>query len=64
MAKHTAHLLSVGEVMGSIPGPKRVIDKDVKGCTYLLLCQIHDISSLSRGEWFGPKQNQIIAMHS
>ena len=41
--------------MGSILGPKRVIDKDVEGYTYFLLCQIHDISSLSRGGMVWPK---------
>ncbi len=49
----------VGEVVGSIYGP------NVKSCRYvLLLCQICVINSISRENAFGPKQAELIIMHS
>ncbi len=42
-------MLSVlGKVMGLIFGPNRVIAKDVKRCTFWLLCQMRDINSRNR----------------
>ena len=40
----------VGKVMCSILGPNRLIAKDIKRCTYImLLSQMRDINSPSRG---------------
>ncbi len=52
---------SVNKLASVAPGPNRVLAKDVK-C--LLLCQMRDINSMNRGECLGPKQAQLITMHS
>ena len=50
----------IGKVISSILVPNLVIAKDVKSCRYLLLlCQMYDINSLSRGERRGSKQAQL-----
>ncbi len=46
-------------------GPNRVIAKDVKKCTYLLmLSKMHDIDSKVRGSALAPRQVQLITLHS
>ena len=51
--------MSNGEMMGSILGPKRVITKDIKSCTYYC----YD-NSMSLEKFLGPKQAQLITMPS
>ena len=52
------HPPGVGEVMVSIIGPNRVIAKDVK-LFLLLLCQMRDINSISRGNALALNRRKI-----
>ncbi len=62
VGKTVAHLPGVGEVMGSILGPNRIIAKDVKSCTYC--CHVRCTTFIVWvGEYLGPQQAQLSTMH-
>ncbi len=39
----------VVKVMGSMPGQNHIIAKDINSCKLLLLCQMHDVNTMSMG---------------